>query len=71
MDNVFEGTNLIKERLRSKKVLLILDDVGDSKEVENLLGEYNWFVLGQMYHTLHQYKNTIFYMLTIEIKQIK
>ena len=43
VDNVFEGTNLIKERLRSKKVLLILDDVSGSKEVENLLGEYNWF----------------------------
>ena len=44
--NVFEGTNLIKERLCSKKVLLILDDVGDSKEVENFLGEYNWFASG-------------------------
>ena len=44
--NVFEGTNLIKERLHSKKVLLILDDVGESKEVENLLGECNWFASG-------------------------
>ena len=44
--NVFEGINLIKERLHSKKVLLILDDVGDSKEVENLLGECNWFASG-------------------------
>ena len=44
--NVFEGTNMVKERLRSKKVLLILDDVGDSKEVENLLGECKWFASG-------------------------
>ena len=46
VDNVFGGTNLIKDRLQSKKVLLILDDVGDSKEVENLLGEYNWLASG-------------------------
>ena len=44
--NVSEGINLIKERLRSKKVLLILDDVSDLTEVENLLGEYNWFAPG-------------------------
>ena len=41
--NVSKGTNLIKQRLLGKKVLLILDDVGDLKEVENLLGKYNWF----------------------------
>nr|XP_023929446.1 TMV resistance protein N-like [Quercus suber] len=44
--NVFEGINLIKERFCSKKVLLILDDVKDSKEVKNLLGECNWFASG-------------------------
>ena len=41
VQNAFEGINLIKKRLHSKKVLLILDDVEDSKEVENLLGECN------------------------------
>ena len=46
VDNVFGGTNLIKDRLQSKKVLLILDDVSDRKEVENLLGEYNWLASG-------------------------
>ena len=44
--NMFEGTNMVKERLRSKKVLLILDDVSEFNEVENLLGEYNWFAPG-------------------------
>ncbi|KAL4599924.1 hypothetical protein ACB092_11G162400, partial [Castanea dentata] len=44
--NVFEGINLIKKRLCNKKVLLILDDVEDSKEVEKLLGECNWFASG-------------------------
>ena len=46
MYNVFDGIYLIKKRLRSKKVLLILDDVEDSKEVENLLGECDWFASG-------------------------
>ncbi|XP_030962291.1 TMV resistance protein N-like [Quercus lobata] len=41
--NVSEGTNLIKQRLHGKKVLLILDDVSDLIEVDNLLGERNWF----------------------------
>ncbi|KAL0007746.1 hypothetical protein SO802_009248 [Lithocarpus litseifolius] len=44
--NISEGTNLIMERLHGKKVLLILDDVGDLKDVENLLGKYNWFAPG-------------------------
>nr|XP_023893354.1 TMV resistance protein N-like [Quercus suber] len=44
--NVFQGINLIKERFCTKKVLLVLDDVKDSKEVENLLGECNWFASG-------------------------
>ncbi|KAL0007735.1 hypothetical protein SO802_009237 [Lithocarpus litseifolius] len=44
--NVFEGINLIKKRLRSKRVLLVLDDVEDLKEVENLLGGCDWFASG-------------------------
>ena len=44
--NVSEGTNLIMQRLHGKKVLLILDNVEDSKEVENLLGDCKWFASG-------------------------
>ncbi|XP_030963944.1 TMV resistance protein N-like, partial [Quercus lobata] len=44
--NVSEGTNLIMQRLHGKKVLLILDDVGDLKEVDNLLGKCDWFASG-------------------------
>ena len=44
--NVSQGINLIKKRLCSKRVLLILDDVKDSKEVENLLGDCKWFASG-------------------------
>ena len=46
VNGVSEGTSLIKERLHCKKVLLILDDVDTSKEIENLLGECNWFSSG-------------------------
>ena len=44
--SVREGITMIKERLHSKKVLLILDDVDQSKEIENLVGDCNWFALG-------------------------
>ena len=43
VDSVLEGITTIKERLCKKKVLLILDDVDQSKEIENLLGDCNWF----------------------------
>ncbi|KAL0007748.1 hypothetical protein SO802_009250 [Lithocarpus litseifolius] len=46
VSSVSEGIELIKKRLCSKKVLLILDDVEDSKEVENLLGKCDWFASG-------------------------
>ena len=46
VNSVREGITMIEERLRNKKVLLILDDVDQSKEIENLLGYCNWFALG-------------------------
>ena len=46
VDNISKGINLIKERLRSKRILLILDDVDKLKQIENLLGKYNRFASG-------------------------
>ena len=46
VNSVCEGITMIEERLCNKKVLLILDDVDQSKEIENLLGYCNWFALG-------------------------
>ena len=46
VDSVLEGITTIKERLCRKKVLLILDDVDQSKEIENLLGDCDWFDSG-------------------------
>ncbi|KAL4599268.1 hypothetical protein ACB092_11G115200 [Castanea dentata] len=44
VNNVSKGINVIKERLHSKRVLLVLDDVNESKQIENLLGKHDWLV---------------------------
>ncbi|XP_030946045.1 TMV resistance protein N-like [Quercus lobata] len=41
-----KGINLIKNRLRGKKFLLILDDVDTLERIEKLLGDCNWFTSG-------------------------
>jgi hypothetical protein len=40
---VNEGIGIIKERLRHKKVLLILDDVDHLKQIKFLAGGFDWF----------------------------
>ncbi|XP_059296192.1 TMV resistance protein N-like isoform X1 [Lycium ferocissimum] len=39
--SVYEGINMIKARLHSKKVLIVLDDVDNGDQVENLIGNGN------------------------------
>ena len=46
VDSVAKGINMIQEKLHSKMILLILDDVDKSKQIENLLGLCDWFVSG-------------------------
>ena len=41
-----KGINVIKERLSSKRILLILDDVDKSGKVENFLGKCDWLANG-------------------------
>ncbi|KAJ9671299.1 hypothetical protein PVL29_027334 [Vitis rotundifolia] len=43
INNILEGINVIKWRLRSKKVLLILDDVDKLEQLKFLVGEHGWF----------------------------
>ena len=43
--NVHEGVNIIGNRLRGKKVLIVLDDVEDQKQLEALAGNLDWFGL--------------------------
>nr|XP_048330805.1 disease resistance protein RPV1-like [Ziziphus jujuba var. spinosa] len=44
--NIHRGINIIKDRLRHKRVLLILDDVDRKDQSEALAGGHNWFALG-------------------------
>jgi predicted ATPase len=47
VDSVDEGIIMIKKRLCSKRVLLILDDVDDKLvQLDKLAGEVDWFGLG-------------------------
>ncbi|XP_059277143.1 disease resistance protein RUN1-like isoform X2 [Lycium ferocissimum] len=43
-----EGVNLIKARLGSKKVLIILDDVDHIRQLESLTRERSWFGSGSL-----------------------
>ncbi|XP_019152024.1 PREDICTED: TMV resistance protein N-like [Ipomoea nil] len=46
INNVFEGTNMIRRRLRGKKVLIVLDDVDHIDQLESLAGNRDWFGKG-------------------------
>ncbi|XP_039168157.1 disease resistance protein RUN1-like isoform X3 [Eucalyptus grandis] len=46
INNVMEGKKEIKERLRSKKVLLLLDDADDASQLEALVQKHEWFGKG-------------------------
>ncbi|KAL8198052.1 hypothetical protein R6Q57_024622 [Mikania cordata] len=43
INGVHEGKNLIKKKFRGKKVLIVLDDVDNEKQLEELAGDPNWF----------------------------
>ncbi|XP_039168291.1 disease resistance protein RUN1 [Eucalyptus grandis] len=43
VSSVDRGINLVQDRLRHKKVLLILDDVDDLRQLYALAGEQKWF----------------------------
>jgi hypothetical protein len=44
--NVHEGINVIRNRLRNRKVLIVLDDVDGEKQLEALAGSHDWFGSG-------------------------
>ncbi|XP_030936174.1 TMV resistance protein N-like [Quercus lobata] len=46
ISNVREGINVIGNRLRDKKVLIVLDDVDQEEQLEALAGKHDWFGLG-------------------------
>ena len=46
IDNVDGGIELIEERIQGKRVLVILDDVDDLKQIDTLVGNFKMFGLG-------------------------
>ena len=42
-DDTSEGINVIKKRLCSKRVLIVLDDVEELEQLENLAGKNGWY----------------------------
>ncbi|XP_027083130.1 TMV resistance protein N isoform X2 [Coffea arabica] len=46
INNVFEGSNMIKKRLCYKKVLIVLDDIDHLDQLEALAGKHDWFGKG-------------------------
>jgi hypothetical protein len=48
LSNVYEGMNLIKERLHRKKILVVFDDVDKREQLEALMGERCWFGAGSI-----------------------
>ncbi|OMO54646.1 hypothetical protein COLO4_36369 [Corchorus olitorius] len=46
IDNVDRGINLIQQRLRYRRVFIVLDDVDDSSQLKSLVGDQKWFGLG-------------------------
>ncbi|XP_004298850.1 PREDICTED: TMV resistance protein N-like [Fragaria vesca subsp. vesca] len=43
INNVDEGITLLPEMLRHKRILLVLDDVNDSNQLDKLAGTSDWF----------------------------
>ena len=46
IQNVDDGVFMIKNRLRHKRILLVLDDVNQLDQLKKLAGKHNWFGLG-------------------------
>jgi hypothetical protein len=44
--NVYEGITLLNERLRHKRILLVLDDVNKQDQLDKLAGASDWFGRG-------------------------
>ncbi|XP_057733490.1 disease resistance protein RPV1-like isoform X2 [Arachis stenosperma] len=46
LENVDDGITKLKDTLKHKRVLLVLDDVDSEDQIRNLAGERNWFGSG-------------------------
>ena len=46
--NVHEGINVLRKRLRNKKILIVLDDVNKEEQLKALAGKDEWFGVGSI-----------------------
>ncbi|XP_018723991.2 disease resistance protein RPV1 [Eucalyptus grandis] len=46
--NVDHGISLIRSKFKGKKVLILLDDIDNKKQLDALAGERNWFMSGSI-----------------------
>ncbi|XP_048136380.1 disease resistance protein RUN1-like [Rhodamnia argentea] len=56
VSNVDEGINVIKSRLKGKKVLILLDDIDHMSQLNALAGEREWFMPRSMIIVTTRYK---------------
>jgi len=71
VDSVAEGVNLIKARLGSKKVLIVLDDVDHRSQLESLTRERSWFGSGSVIIITTRDEHLLYGLTTSEIYQAK
>ncbi|XP_004237584.1 disease resistance protein Roq1-like [Solanum lycopersicum] len=48
INNVFEGTSLVRRRLNGKRVLIVLDDVNHGNQLDALAKSHDWFGAGSI-----------------------
>ncbi|XP_015170539.1 TMV resistance protein N-like [Solanum tuberosum] len=71
VDSVAEGVNLIKARLGSQKVLIVLDDVDHRSQLESLTRERNWFGSGSVIIITTRDEHLLYGLTTNEIYRAK
>ncbi|KAI6696055.1 hypothetical protein NL676_023765, partial [Syzygium grande] len=69
--SVAGGSKLIQERLRSKKVLIVLDDVDDERQVNALARDCEWFAKGSRIIITTRNKHLLTYHGAHSIYEVK
>ncbi|XP_019073409.2 disease resistance protein RPV1-like [Vitis vinifera] len=68
--NIYEGINMIKDRLRFRKVLVILDDIDDQAQLEFLAVRSKWFGSGSRIIVTTRDKRLLQVFRLYEVKEL-
>ena len=71
IQNVDDGVFMIKNRLRHKRILLVLDDVNQLDQLKKLAGKHNWFGLGSRIIITTRDKHLLYKLGVDEIYEIE